>query len=252
MSSVYGGLVGDEPWDQLSGGNMGSVFRDGNTVVREAGDWTPAVHRLLSHLNDVGVAGVPRPLRIENRQEVLSFVDGVVPRYPMPSWVWTGPALESAAHLLRRIHDATAGLDVGGPWRAPAHEPVEVICHNDFAPYNLVFDSTSGRVVGAIDWDFASPGSRLWDLTYLAYRIVPLSTADRGDGFGDGERRKRLAQLLAAYGSKVAPRQVGEVLRKRLEELARLSEIFAVSLHKPDLHDHATLYRHDLAHLPQL
>ena len=69
----------------------------------------------------------------------------------MPSWVWTGTALDTAADLLRRIHDATAELDVRGPWRAPAHEPVEVICHNDFAPYNLVFAGTTGRVVGAID-----------------------------------------------------------------------------------------------------
>ena len=55
--------------------------------------------------------------------------------------------------------------------------PVEVICHNDFATYNLVFDGEN--VVGVIDWDFASPGPRLWDIAYLAYRIVPLSSGDR-------------------------------------------------------------------------
>ena len=231
---------------------MGSVLRVGDTVVREAGDWTPAVHRLLRHLQAVGVPGVPRPLRIEDGQEVLSFVDGVVPSYPMPSWVWSGAALDSAADLLRRIHDATAELGVDGPWRAPAHEPVEVVCHNDFAPYNLVFAGATGKVVGVIDWDFASPGPRSWDLSYLAYRIVPLSTADWGDGFDEGERRERLARLLAGYGSGVEAHQLTDVLRVRLEELAHFSDDFAERLGKPELHDHAELYRHDAAHLPQL
>lgn len=249
---LYRRLVREESRESLSGGNIGSVLRVGGTVVREAGDWTPAVHRLLSHLQAVGVPGVPRPLRIEDRQEVLSFVDGVVPSYPMPSWVWTGAALDTAADLLRRIHDATAELDDDGPWRAPTHEPVEVICHNDFAPYNLVFAGTTGRVVGAIDWDFASPGPRLWDVSYLAYRIVPLSTADWGDQFGEAERRDRLTRLLAAYRSGVEASRVVEVLAERLDELANLSDDFAERLSKPDLHDDATLYRHDAAHLQEM
>src|SRR5204863_4404273 len=99
---------------------------------------------------------------------VVGFVVGAVPAYPMPPWVWTDAALDSAARMLRQIHDATARLEIEGPWRSPVHQPAEVVCHNDFAPYNLVFDS--GVVVGVIDWDFASPGPRVWDLSYLAYR----------------------------------------------------------------------------------
>jgi len=240
--------VREESREQLFGGNTANVFRVGDTVVREAGEWTPAVHRLLQHLDAAGVPGIPRPLGIEGGHEVVSFVDGVVPAYPMPSWVWADVALRTAGVFLRRVNDVTQGLDVGGPWRSPEHEPVEVICHNDFAPYNLVFDA--GRVVGAIDWDFASPGPRLWDLSYLAYRIVPLSTADWGDGFGVDERRDRLARLLAAYGSEEPTARVADVLRVRLDELARLSDDFAKGLEKPELHDHATLYRRDAAQLP--
>ena len=240
----------DEPVRRLPGGNMGDVVRVGDTVVREAGDWTPAVHRLLHHLNAVGVPGVPRPMGIRNGREILGFVDGVVPQYPMPAWVWTEAALDSAAAFLRRIHDATAGLDLRGPWRAASHEPVEVVCHNDFAPYNLVFDGE--RVVGAIDWDYASPGPRLWDIAYLAYRIVPLSTADWGDGFSAHDRRRRLARLLDVYGTTAEPRALVELLRTRLEDLARFSESSAVRLDRPQLHEHAGLYRHDAACLPRM
>ena len=50
-----------------------------------------------------------------------------------------------------------------------------------------------------IDFDFASPGPRLWDLAYLAYRIIPLST-DHADGFSGGEEREtRLDRLLQTY-----------------------------------------------------
>jgi len=36
------------------------VRRRGNVVIRDAGAWTPAVHALLRHLEDVGFAAAPR------------------------------------------------------------------------------------------------------------------------------------------------------------------------------------------------
>ncbi len=234
--------------ERLLAGTMGIVARQGDTVVRPAGDWTPAVHRLLNRLTAAGVRGVPKPLGItHDGKEVLSFVEGTVPAYPMPDWVWTDTALESSAHLLRRVHDATAGLDLRGPWRSPEREPFEVVCHNDFATYNLVFDGD--LVVGVIDWDFASPGPRLWDLAYLAYRIVPLSSGDRRDGFTDEEREGRLRQLLAAYGGDAEPRELMTVLRERLLALASFSEHMAERLGRPELGEHALLYRDDAAQL---
>lgn len=227
---------------------MGDVVREGDTVIRPSGDWTPAVHRLLSHLNAAGVSGVPRPLAItEDQREVLSFVDGTVPVYPMPEWVWAVTALESAARLLRQVHDVTAGLDIQGPWRSPVREPVEVICHNDFATYNLVFDGEN--IVGVIDWDFASPGPRLWDIAYLAYRIVPISSGDRRDGFTDEERRRRLQRLLDAYGCDDDASEILAVLHERLLALAAFSDHMAQRLDKPELSEHASLYRYDAAHL---
>ena len=236
--------AGNEREELLSGGNMGPVLRRGDTVVRRAGEWTPAVHRLLRHLVAAGIHGVPDVLTsADPRQEVLTFVKGDVPSYPMPAYIWHEATLRSAARLLRQTHDATTGCSRQGPWRSPVHEPVEVICHNDFAPYNLVF--AGSEVVGVIDWDYASPGPRVWDLAYLAYRLVPLSSAQRSDGFTDRERQSRLDLLMDAYGTRFEPAQFRRVLSDRLDELAELSDEMAAALSKPELAEHAKLYRAD-------
>ncbi|MFF3601870.1 phosphotransferase, partial [Kitasatospora indigofera] len=96
-------------------------------------------------------------------REVLSYLPGDVGHHPLPDWLWRSSVLEESAALLRRIHDASVPLVArDAHWQLPTHEPVEVICHNDVAPYNLVF--TDGRVSGIIDFDTASPGPRIWDL----------------------------------------------------------------------------------------
>lgn len=103
--------------------------------------------------------------------------------------------------------------------------------------------------MGVIDWGFASPGPRLWDSAYLAYRIVPLSYADRRDGFSGDERRLRLERLLAAYGSDADQGELLAVLRERLLALAEFSDRASERLGKPELVEHARHYRYDAAQL---
>ncbi|HYI33413.1 MAG TPA: phosphotransferase, partial [Glaciibacter sp.] len=153
---------------------MNNVERSGDTVLRDAGPWTPTVHRYLDYLTMAGVDWAPRPLGIDGRRERLSYVHGDVPLYPMPDWVWSEEVLTDGARRLRQLHDASIGFGLDDAvWQSPAKVPAEVICHNDFSPHNLAF--VDGAFVGAIDFDMCSPGPRLWDIAYFATRVVPLT-----------------------------------------------------------------------------
>src|SRR3954468_16065803 len=135
----------------------------------------------------------------------------------MPRFMWADAVLVAAARFLRRYHDATVDFRPPDPcWRLPAHEPAEVVCHNDFAPYNLVF---RGRTLaGAIDFDTASPGPRAWDLAYLAYPLVPLAEPGNPDAPAtpEADRNRRLALLCATYGPPADAAAVAATVPERL------------------------------------
>jgi hypothetical protein len=233
---------------KLPGGNMNAVRRIGDTVVRTAGPWTPTIHRYLRHLQTGGIDWVPRPLGVENDTETLSFIAGTVPLYPLPGWVWSDAALVEAAQRLRALHDASVGFDTDGAlWQLPPHPPIEVICHNDFAPHNLAFDD--GQVVGAIDFDTSSPGSRMWDIAYLATRMVPLTAELPPDGPPENDSRRRVQLLLDSYGSDEQWTEVLRVAVIRLRDLAVFSLRKADELGKPELRDNAAGYERDASHL---
>ncbi len=192
---------------------------DGGSVLRPAGPWTETVHALLVHVRARGVSWVPEPRGVDRRGRAeVSWVDGDVPAYPMPDWVWAPAVLDRAARMLRELHDATAGFDrAGRTWALPPREPAEVVCHNDFAPYNLAF--RDGLPVGAIDFEAAAPGPRAWDLAYLSYRIVPLAAPGNPDLPAQPDPPGRLAALCAAYGD-IDPAAVLALVPERLLALA--------------------------------
>ncbi|MEH0928953.1 aminoglycoside phosphotransferase family protein [Micromonospora sp. CPCC 205558] len=232
----------------LPGGNMGGAIRVGDTVRRAAAGWNPTVQRLLGHLHDRGLTGVPRPLGTdEYGRDRVSYLPGVVPRYPLPAWVWSREVLTDAGAYLSHLHQASLGFDVSDAvWQSAVRQPVEVICHNDFAPYNMVF--TDRRLSGVIDWDTASPGPRSWDLAYLAYRLVPLADPSTRDAIDSdlGERARRLRLLCAAYGSHLAPADILPVAVARLHDLATFTEARA-DRGQETVRSHVGLYRRDAA-----
>ncbi|MCB0115218.1 MAG: aminoglycoside phosphotransferase family protein, partial [Caldilineaceae bacterium] len=169
---------------QLEGGNVNTVVRVGDTVRRGLTPNSATVHRLLLHLQDRGFDGCPRFLGIdEQNREILSFIDGETGILPS---IWqSDEALIATAQMLRRYHDATVDFAPAGDamwaYRHPDPERSEVICHNDFAPYNFVYED--GVPVAVLDFDLAGPGPRIKDVAYAAYWTVPLSfnSADQVD-----------------------------------------------------------------------
>jgi Phosphotransferase enzyme family len=186
--------------EPLAGGTFGTVVRVGDTVRRETGPWTPAVHALLRHLEAAGFAEAPRVLGIDEQgREILSFAEGEVP-WPPPAWLWEEDATAwDAGALARRYHDAVAGF-VAPPdahWRMAAAGD-EVICHRDIAPWNVVYRDRTP--VALIDWDFAGPGTRLWDLAYAAWRFAPLYAPRPGEEPDVERSARRLGLLCDGYG----------------------------------------------------
>jgi hypothetical protein len=232
--------VREEP---LPGGNSNAPVRIGDRVHRVGGPWSATVHAYLRHLRARGVDLVPEPFGFDAAgREVLAFLPGAVPAYPLPAVCWTDGFLVDAARILRRLHDASLGFDrAGRVWQQPVREPAEVIAVNDFAPYNLVLQGE--RITGVIDLDQASPGPRVRDLAHLAYRLAPLTAPTNADGIvtGTAERVRRLRLLADAYGD-VPATAVLSAVGPLLQDVAAHAEAAG----RPD---HAALYRGDAAAL---
>jgi Ser/Thr protein kinase RdoA (MazF antagonist) len=72
----------------------------------------------------------------------------------------------------------------------------KLICHNDLGPWNTVLDGA--RPIALIDWDFAAPAPRVWDVAYALWRWVPLyGGAEAGS---PTEQARRIRLFCDAYG----------------------------------------------------
>ncbi|MEM7539250.1 MAG: aminoglycoside phosphotransferase family protein [Chloroflexota bacterium] len=188
----------------LSGGNLNNVVRIDSTVRRTMQPWSATIHHLYQHLDAQGFSGCPKFLGIDEQgREILSYLEGEVGFVP---YRWREDGLVQVAELLRAYHDATIDYvpPVDAHWQYVYLDPArhEVICHNDFAPYNMIFRNQLPYAV--IDFDLAGPGPRLRDLAMVAYWFTPLSfhANDMVDfTVGDVQRNSyRLKLLCRVYG----------------------------------------------------
>jgi Ser/Thr protein kinase RdoA (MazF antagonist) len=169
-----------EPADKvLAGGlgNEGRVVRRGDAVRRPAGPWTPAVHALLKHLESGGFSGAPRVLSLGDDVEWLEFVPGEVAIPPFPPWSASDDLLVSVAQLQRRLHAGAADFRpppgaIWGDQQPPREFSGTLVCHNDLCLENVVV--SGGHAIAFIDFDFARPVDRLWDIAIALRHWVPM------------------------------------------------------------------------------
>jgi hypothetical protein len=166
----------------LKKGNMSEVRRDGDIIYRDIKPQSKTISRLLLHLEKKGIQFTPRFLGTKNvnvKQEILSFVEGeTIEDYPLQNDIQSKmTTVQLAAKMLREYHDATLDFERRDEdiWflSYEGNLKKEVICHNDFAPYNVTFKHNNPS--GLIDFDTACPAPRIWDVAYAVYRFVPLS-----------------------------------------------------------------------------
>lgn len=221
--------MSDQHEEKLIGGNVSHVTRIENTVRRELKPGSERIHQLLQHLSAKGFDYAPKFLGIdEKNREVLSFIEGEAGNYPLKTYMWSDKALIGIAKMLRLYHDAVSDFpDVSG-WTLMdlTPDPIEVICHNDFAIYNIIFNQK--MPVGVIDFDVAAPGPRLWDIAYTLYTCVPLSRhyyAENGEQVhysstrDAGRIKQRVALFFDTYGIEGMKEECLDMVLLRLEGL---------------------------------
>lgn len=190
----------------LQGGvsNAGAVIRSGTHVLRPASPNSASIHRFLAEVTSRGFEGAPKPIAIEDDgRERLEFIPGDVPIVPYPEWAQTDEALVSVARLIRDLHDASAGLQLEGlTWCTEMADPAggPVICHNDVCLENVVF--RDGEAVAVLDFEFAAPGRRAFDLAAFARMSVPIDDEldARRLGWKPADLPARLRIVTDAYG----------------------------------------------------
>lgn len=229
----HGGVLDEEV---LHGGvaNAGNVVRVGDHVCRPSNPHSRSIHRVLLALAGAGFSGASIPVGIEpDGRERLVFIPGDVAIPPYPAWVQSDAALGSVAGLLRRMHDVSTAVPFGvdETWSREMADPLggDVFCHNDVCLENVVF--RDGVAIGLVDFDFAAPGRREFDLASFVRMCVPIDDdesavrlgwmkADRParlrivcDKYGlDGPGR---ARLLSCLDESIA--RGGEFVRRRVE-----------------------------------
>lgn len=224
-------MSGSEKEVKLAGGNVSGVYRSGDTVRRESKPESPNVHKLLKHLESKGFNHAPKFLGIDEKgREILTFMEGEAGNYPVKKYMWRDESLAAIANMFRLYHDAVSDFAYDESWQPLDNTPSphEVICHNDFAIYNIVFDHKNP--VGIIDFDVAGPGPKLWDIAYALYTCVPLSRYNLLQTDGEpvyydasadaGRIKRRIALFFEAYGEEIDEDYLKMVLL-RLEGLCK-------------------------------
>lgn len=170
-------------------------------------------------MRSAGFTEAPEVLGIDERgREVLRWIEGEPGVAPIRPEVASDEPLVALARMIRRFHDASASFrwDKGG-WQELLRDPSgsdEIVCHNDLSTYNVIYRAGP---VAIVDWELAAPGSRLWDLAYACWWLVPLHRPEYCErvGWGEVDQPRRLRLFVDAYGLGEARSQLLDVIHER-------------------------------------
>lgn len=193
--------------------NAGAVTRRGDLVLRPATRFAVSTQRFLTALRAAGFDGAPEPRGMTaDGREQLVYIDGTVAVPPYPEWAQSDGALSSVVRLLRSYHDVAASIGVAGDWNPEAADPVggRIVCHNDVCLENVVF--SDGAAAALLDWEFAAPGRRVYDLAQMARMCIPIDDDESAArlGWAPADRAARARLICDTYGLSATDR--GELL----------------------------------------
>ena len=182
----------------VDGPDVAALQRVGDTVRRPTHANSDFVARLLTHLEQVGFRATHHYLGIDEQgRAIFTFVSGQTTNHPEQR---NEGCYAAVGHLLRELHDSTAGTDLA--------DGQDCVVHGDPGPANVVLQS--GMPVAFIDWDQARPGSRIGELAYATWGWclatignIPLRDQLRRlrefrDGYGAGDAEDLLDAIIRA------------------------------------------------------
>ncbi|BCE01851.1 phosphotransferase [Marinicellulosiphila megalodicopiae] len=210
---------------ELSGGREDAIYLSENQVHRPLNPWSSSMHKLLIYLHENGFTQCPKFIRTESNQEILSFIEGGSYNYPLVGEIASLEVLISAAKTLKAFHEQSAKFIQSTqveslPWMLDLQSPIEVVCHGDFAPYNVAIKNN--QVTGIFDFDTCHPAPKLWDIAYAVYCWAPFKTKT-DDALGTlNEQIHRAKVFCDAYDLSQKERvELVTMMIKRLEALVK-------------------------------
>jgi hypothetical protein len=192
-------------------GNISSVFIEGSIVYRDRKPQSVTIHRLLEHLEQKGITFCPKHLGFDDTgREMLSYINGsTIKDYPQVSLITKKiEIVKKAALMLREFHDATVDFNTQSDdiWflRYDGNLPKEVICHNDFAPYNVTFEND--LPIGLIDFDMhISDFFSCFRIGYPPRKFVFLRKTRQAEN-NSPQQEKRFVQLHTSISFQIMQR----------------------------------------------